>query len=140
MSTDYPFLGVTQPVESNSLPLFKMYAWNFDEDCFQRDGNGHRILLTGDDALKVWIYKVCRTERYVWLAYSRRFGIELYPFINKVMGVGERRSELQRMLVEALMVNPYIKSIDSITLDEANHGKDMEISVTLSTIYGQITV
>lgn len=140
MSTEYPFLGVTQPVESNSLPLFKMYAWNFDEDCFQRDGNGHKILLTGDDALKVWIAKVCRTERYVWLAYSRRFGIELYPFINKVMGVGERKSELQRMLVEALMVNPYIKSIDSITLNEANHGKDMEINLTLTTIYGTLTV
>ena len=140
MSTEYPFLGVTQPVESNSLPLFKMYSWNFDEDCFQRDGNGHKILLTGDDALKVWIAKVCRTERYVWLAYSRRFGIELYPFINKVMGVGERKSELQRMLVEALMVNPYIKSIDSITLNEANHGKDMEINLTLTTIYGTLTV
>lgn len=140
MSTDYPFLGVTQPVESNSLPLFKMYAWNFDEDCFQLDGNGHKILLTGDDALKVWIAKVCRTERYVWLAYSRRFGIELYPFVNKVMGVGERKSELKRMLIEALMVNPYIKSIDSITLNEANHGKDMEINLTLTTIYGTLTV
>lgn len=140
MSTEFPFLGVTQPVESNSLPLFKMYDWNFSEDCFQRDGNGHRVLLEGDDALKVWIAKVCRTERYVWLAYSRRFGIELYPSINKVMSVGERRSELQRMLVEALMGNPYIKSIDSITLDETNHGKDMEISVTLTTIYGTLTV
>ena len=140
MSEAYPFLGVTQPVESNSLPLFKMYAWNFDEDCFQRDGNGHRILLTGDDALKVWIYKVCRTERYVWLAYSRRFGIELVPFIGKNMNVGERRSEIQRMIIEAILVNPYVKSIDSIELNESNHGKDLEISVSLTTIYGQITV
>ena len=55
MSTEYPFLGVTQPVETNSLPLFKMYAWDFENDCFVRDGNGHKILLEGDDALKVWI-------------------------------------------------------------------------------------
>lgn len=140
MSEAYPFLGVTQPVESNSLPMFTMYAWNFDEDCFQRDGNGHRILLTGDDALKVWIAKVCRTERYVWLAYSRRYGIELVPFIGKNMNVGERRSELQRMLVEALMTNPFLKSIDSIELNETNHGEDMDISVTITTIYGTIKI
>lgn len=140
MSAEFPFLGVSQPVKSTSLPLFKMYAWDFSKDQFTRDGNGHRILLTGNDALKVWIYKVCRTERYVWLAYSRRYGIEIYPFINKVMSVGERKSELKRMITEALMVNPYIKSLDSIELVEDKHGEDMTVEISLTTIYGQVTV
>lgn len=140
MSAEYPFLGVTQPVKHNSLPLFTMYAWNFETDCFIRDGNGHRIIVTGNEALKVWIYKTCRTERFKWRAYDTRYGIELYPFINKVMSVGERKAEIQRMIVEALMVNPYIKSIDSITLEEINHGEDLTINVALTTIYGQMTV
>ena len=57
MSSEFPFLGTTEPVQSNSLPLFKIWAWDFDKDNFIYDGNGKRILLTGNDALKVWIYK-----------------------------------------------------------------------------------
>ena len=140
MSAEFPFLGVTQPVNQTSLPLFKMYAWDFENDKFVRDGNGKRILLTGNEALKCWIAKTCRTERYVWLAYSRRYGIELVPFIGKNMNVGERRSEIQRMIIEALMTNPFLKSIDSIELNETNHGEDMDISVTITTIYGTIKI
>ncbi|MBQ7453714.1 MAG: DUF2634 domain-containing protein [Selenomonadaceae bacterium] len=140
MSSEFPFLGTTEPVQSNSLPLFKIWAWDFDKDNFIYDGNGKRILLTGNDALKVWIYKVLRTERYVWLAYSRRYGIELYPFINKVMAVGERKAEMRRMIIEALMVNPYIKSIDSVTFTETNHAENLSVDVELTTVYGKLTV
>lgn len=140
MSTEFPFLGVTEPVSTRSLPLFKIWAWDFDKDCFQYDGNGHRILLSGNDALKVWIYKVLRTERFVWLAYSRKYGIELYPFINKVMPIGERIAELKRMIIEALSVNPYIKSIDSVEFVKGNHGEQLTVNIQLTTIYGTLTV
>lgn len=140
MSAEFPFLGASEPIKATTLPLFKMYAWDFDDDNFLYDGNGKRILLSGDDALKVWIYKVLRTERFVWLAYSRRYGIELYPFIAKVMGVGERKSEMKRMIIEALMVNPYIKSVDSVTFNETNHAENLTVDVTLTTIYGTLTV
>ena len=140
MSTEFPFLGTATPVNQTNLPQFRMYAWDFDTNTFRRDGNGKMILLTGDDALKVWVLKVCRTERYVWLAYSRRYGIELYPFLNKVMAVGERKSELKRMITEALMCNPYIKSIDRVEFSEAKHGEDLTVEVRLTTIYGQMTV
>lgn len=140
MSAEFPFTGTTNVVNNPELPLFTMYAWDFDEDRFVRDGDGRRILLTGNDALKVWIYKVCRTERYTWLAYSRRYGIELYPFIGKVMSAGERKSELRRMIIEALLVNPYIKSVDSVEFVETNHAENLAANVTLTTIYGQLTL
>lgn len=140
MSAEFPFLGTAIPTGQTTLPLFKIWAWDFDTNSFIRDGNGKMILLTGNDALKVWILKVCRTERYVWLAYSRRYGIELYPFINKVMAIGERLSELKRMIIEALMCNPYIRAIDAVEFADDKHGEDLTVNVRLTTIYGELTV
>lgn len=131
---------MSEPVSKVTLPLFKMYAWDHKNDTFLYDGDGKRILLAGGEALKVWIYKVLRTERFVWLAYSRRYGIELYPFIAKVMGVGERKSEMKRMIIEALMVNPYIKSVDSVTFNETNHAENLTVDVTLTTVYGTLNM
>lgn len=141
MADDYPFLDGSSDEEENSdLPLFCEYAWNFNDDCFIYDGDGNHILLTGNDALKIWIYKALKTERYMWLAYSWRFGIELYTFMAKNMGVKERQSEFKRMITECLMVNPYIKSIDSINLIRNNRGEQVNVEITLTTIYGTMTL
>ena len=61
-------------------------------------------------------------------------------YIGKVMGVQERKSEIKRMIVEALMVNPYIKSIDKVEFVEESHNREMEIKITLTTIYGQMVM
>lgn len=70
MSAEFPFLSSSKNVSTSSLPLFKTYAWDFEKDEFVRDGNGHMILLEGNDALKVWIYKALKTERFIYKAYS----------------------------------------------------------------------
>ena len=55
-----------------------------------------------------------------------------------VMGVQQRYSEIKRVIVECLMVNPYIKSID--TIDIQHEGDTVDISITLTTIYGEVSV
>lgn len=137
---EYPFAAVAPTKTKEALPLFKEYAWDFDQDCFIYDNNGSHILLVGNDALKVWCYKALKTERFMYLAYSKRFGIELYPFMAKIMSVLQRKSELRRMITEALMVNPYISSIDSITFEEENRNEEMEIQIVLTTIYGELVL
>lgn len=140
MSEEYPFAGLTRTVESSQgdLPLFREYDWNFESNTFRYNASGKRIALEGDEALKIWVYKALKTERNQYLAYSTRYGIELKPFIGKVMSVGERYSELKRVIIECLMVNPYIKSIDSITFDE--NGDKVECSVELTTVYGGLNI
>lgn len=140
MSTEYPFAGLTNSnaYQSDELPLFVEYDWDFDNNSFKFTANGNRIKVTGDDALKVWVYKALMTERNQYLAYSTRYGIQLKHFIGKVMSVNERYSELRRVIVECLMVNPYIKSIDSITFDE--NGDKVECSVELTTVYGGLNI
>lgn len=140
MSEEYPFAGLTRTVESSKsdLPLFREYEWDFKNDTFKYNSGGNRIILDGDAALKVWVYKALKTERNQYLAYSTRYGIELKPFIGKVMSVGERYSELKRVIIECLMVNPYIKSIDSIEFDA--NGDKVDCQIELTTIYGGINI
>ena len=92
MSEAFPFVGASdatiQAATANQdLPLFKEFAWDFDNDCFLYDKSGKHILLEGTEAIKVWVYKALATERYTYLAYSWQYGIEIKPFIGMVMGL-----------------------------------------------------
>ena len=136
-----PFVALSAADTSaaaDELPLLKEWAWDFEHDVFLYDDTGRHITVTGNEALKVWIYKALKTERFVHEAYSWSYGIELKPFIGKVMGVKERYSELRRVIVECLMVNPYIKSIDSVTF--AQDGPTVTCNITLTSIYGEVSL
>lgn len=139
MSVEYPFTGtVTANTYTSDLPTPKEYAWDFENDCFLYDADGSHKIVEGDEAIKIWIYKALSTERFRYLAYSWQYGIELRPFIGKVMSVQQRYSEIKRVIVECLMVNPYIKRID--TIDIQHEGDTVDISITLTTIYGEVSV
>ena len=137
MSSEFPFIGAMRDIVAGDLPLFQEYAWDFERDCFLYDVNGRHILLTGNPALEVWVYKALKTERFEYLAYSWQYGIELKPFIGKVMGVQERYSELRRVITECLMVNPYIRSIDSFSITPENRAELVRLHITLTTVYGE---
>ena len=140
MSSEFPFIGAMRDIVAGDLPLFQEYAWDFERDCFLYDVNGRHLLLTGNPALEVWIYKALKTERFEYLAYSWQYGIELKPFIGKVMGVQERYSELRRVITECLMVNPYIRSIDSFSITPENRAELVRVHITLTTVYGEVEI
>lgn len=140
MSSEFPFIGAMRDIVAGDLPLFQEYAWDFERDCFLYDVEGRHILLTGNPALEVWIYKALKTERFEYLAYSWQYGIELKPFIGKVMGVQERYSELRRVITECLMVNPYIRSIDSFSITPENRAELVRVHITLTTVYGEVEI
>lgn len=138
MSAEFPFTGAAVADASTELEMFREFDWDFTTNTFKRDADGRRIIVEGDDALKVWIFKALQTERYQYLAYSWQYGIELKPFIGLVMTVQERESELERVIVECLMVNPYIRSIDSVTFTVDDDSLTADISLT--TVYGEVII
>lgn len=140
MSSEFPFIGAMRDIVAGDLPLFQEYAWDFERDCFLYDVNGRHILLTRNPALEVWIYKALKTERFEYLVYSWQYGIELKPFIGKVMGVQERYLELRRVITECLMVNPYIRSIDSFSITPENRAELIRVHITLTTVYGEVEI
>lgn len=139
MSDAYPFTGISAGTgyrETLKVPLELDY--DFDKNDFRYDSNGQHIIVSGNDALKIWIYKALMTERFRYLAYSWQYGLEVRPYIGKVMGVQERYSEMKRIIIECLMVNPYIKSIDRI--DFTAEREKLTVDIGLTTIYGEVSV
>ena len=140
MSAEFPFTGSVAATNPTTLPMFREYAWDFNNDRFERDSNGNMILLEGNEAIKIWLYKVFKTERFMYLAYSSSYGIEINQFMGRVLSVGERKSEMRRVIKECIMVLPYISSIDKIEFNEDERGRVVAITVELTTIYGKMTV
>ncbi len=54
---EYPFANTANASSSTELPLFKEWAWNFEEDHFIYDENGNHILLEGNEALKCGVIR-----------------------------------------------------------------------------------
>ena len=119
----------------NSLPTFTEYAWDFVNDQFMFANGSHKI-VTENEALKVWIYKTLKTERWRYRAYDNAYGIELEQFIGAYTNNSDNAGEIEQYISEALLINPYIKSIDDI---QARIDSDtLTYTIALTTIYGSL--
>lgn len=122
---------------SQKLPLFKEYAWDFDKNEFILEA-GKQKMITGKDAVRVWVWKALHTQRYRYAAYTWNYGHELEELIGKGLSREAIKSEVERYLKEALLINQYIKSIKDIeiSIDES----DIQVEFTVTTIYGEVKI
>ena len=122
---------------SNNFPLYKECAWDFvnDKAIFV---DGSPKIVYGNEGIKVWIYKAIKTNRYQHEIYTWDYGCEIESLIGKGFQIGFIKSETKRYIEEALIINPYITKINSITVD---FNKDiLTAHVDLETIYGRINM
>ena len=140
MSTIFPFIGVPEDYilpKTEELPIFREVAWDFEKD--------EPILEKGDfkiiekkEALKVWIYKCLKTNRYEHEIYSLEYGTELSELIGQKYTKGLTESEASRFIKEALLINPYILEVN---VKSANFNRDvLSANVKVSTIYGEVEI
>ncbi|HGL6486938.1 TPA: DUF2634 domain-containing protein, partial [Clostridioides difficile] len=133
MSTIFPFIGVPEDYilpKTEELPIFREVAWDFEKD--------EPILEKGDfkiiekkEALKVWIYKCIKTNRYEHEIYSLEYGTELSELIGQKYTKGLTESEASRFIKEALLINPYILEVN---VKSANFNRDiLSANVKVST-------
>lgn len=132
-----PFVSGETTTTDTSLGTFTEYAWDFDKDCFIFEFGKHKI-VSENEALKVWIYKTLATERWRYRAYDNAYGIELEQFIGKSTNNADSAMEVERYIKEALLINPYIKSIDDIAF--TNDSDVLSFTISLTTIYGSLEV
>ncbi|MDV9233693.1 DUF2634 domain-containing protein [Clostridioides difficile] len=140
MSTIFPFIGVPEDYilpKTEELPIFREVAWDFEKD--------EPILEKGDfkiiekkEALKVWIYKCIKTNRYEHEIYSLEYGTELSELIGQKYTKGLTESEASRFIKEALLINPYILEVN---VKSVNFNRDvLSANVKVSTIYGEVEI
>ena len=131
----FPFIDpdVLQQEESTELPLFREYAYDFENNRLLLK-NGQTYLVEGNEALRIWIYKALATERFRYAAYDSDFGSEIDTLIGSPLHGDIAKSELKRFIVEALMVNPYIEELGNFQISQTGSGLTAEFDCT--TIYG----
>jgi len=117
--------------------VFKEYAINFDTgQMIYKDGKN--LIVTENDALKVWIWKTLKTEKVTYEAYDLEYGIELEKIIGKGYSTELAESELRRITKEAISYNKYILDMQDFSV--IVEGSKATITFTAITKYGEMNI
>lgn len=127
----------TNDTTKTTNAICKEYAWDFEKNDFLLK-DGKFLTVTGDEALKIWIYKVMHTEKYVYMAYSQHYGNELEDLIGRGYSNELIKSEVERYLKDSLLVNDYITGIENVAVTQENDV--LSINFTAITVYGEVNV
>ena len=134
----FPFVTYDESiVKDNTFPLYKEVAWDFKKDVPILE-NGDFKIVEGNEAIKVWVYKVLLVPRYQYSIYSWNYGSELMDLIGKAYTPSLTKSEAKRYIEEALKINPYILEVNVIDTDFKD--STLSANVKIVTIYGESEV
>ncbi|HHY0047697.1 TPA: DUF2634 domain-containing protein [Clostridioides difficile] len=140
MSTIFPFIGVPQDYilpKTEELPIFREVAWNFEKDEPIIE-NGDFKVVEGNEAIKVWVYKCIKTNRYEHEVYSWDYGTELSELIGQKYSKGLTESEASRYIKESLLINLYILDVN---ISNTRFIDDLlSVDIVINTIYGEVEV
>lgn len=123
--------------KTTELPLFQEYAYDFEADELELR-NGSTYLVSENNALQIWVYKALYTNRYRYIAYTRDFGVEFWSMVGSANSSDVVKSELQRYIIEALMVNPYILELSKFEMSVV--GSSLAVGFDCLTIYGMMRI
>ena len=101
--------------------------------------NGNPVVLSGIDALKLWVRKCIRTQLNRYYIYKgKQYGANIEDLIiGKSYGIDFVESELRREIETALLQNEDIQRMSSFSVKRA--GSTLDISFTLITVYGKVS-
>lgn len=108
------------------------YAYDFERNELKTK-DGKHYFVYGNEALKIWIYKAMRTDRYRYEAYSHQFGTEVFTLVGEVISEKLKREEMKRYLMETLMVHPFITAVNKI--DMKSKKSTLEVEVYFTSIF-----
>lgn len=129
----FPFMKNQNNGQSNIKEInFREYEINLETG--QLTGR----ILEGKEALKMWIYKALRTNRYRHTAYTWEYGAELEELIGKQYNEGLMNSEVERYIKECLLINEYIK--DCYSFEITFKCDVLTVSFVCDTVFGELEV
>jgi hypothetical protein len=136
MSSIFPMIQPPTTTESAdaTLPLCQEVAWDYQANrpIFRR---GLPVVVTGLQAVEVWIWKALYTARYRYEIYSWDYGSEFESLIGQAYTDTLKEAEAPRYLRECLLINPYIKAVKNITVTFQD--SRLIVEGTAETIYGE---
>ena len=133
----FPFLQAIRYTESDSadLPLYIDVLWDDVNDCAVLGTDGEPIMTNGNEALRGWVIRTLKTERYAEDFFTRSHGSELKRLIGKEWRRDTRMAEAKRYISDCLLRNPYITDVDVYSVDFCNGA--ININCSVKTVYGE---
>ena len=117
--------------KNNTLPVAKDIAIDFNtgEPIIK---NGDFVVVEKNEAIKVWCYYALKIAKGRFLAFTNNYGSELEEKIIGKQYNSDTYSKVKRIVEDCLLVNPYIKSIDNVTV---SFNDKINIEIELTTVY-----
>lgn len=132
----FPFIG-TESVEienkNTDLPPLKEIAIDFITGNPIVENKQFKV-VEGIEALKVWIYRALKIERFVYDIYSWNFGNEMHMLRGKNYSQALTNEEVKRYIKEAILINPYIVevNVENVEFEDSL----LSVSLKLDTVFG----
>lgn len=108
---------------------FCEYAYDFENNTLKTK-NGRHYYVYGNEAMKIWIYKAMISSRFKHSAYTDKFGTEIYSLIGEVISSKFKEAEIKRYITEAVMVHPFMVSINKIEMRPYKSGLNVDVYYT----------
>lgn len=108
----FPEINLIEEIQQEAYTFNgKSFLYDFEKGDFVYK-NGKLVLVDGIEALKVWIEKVIRTEKYRFNVHKNiDYGITIDDLIGSSFSNDFVESEIEREITEALLKNDYIVSL-----------------------------
>ena len=131
------FLKKTK-TEVEEIPIFKEYAIDFKTGEYLKDENNDIKVLEKNEALKVWIFKALKTERFRYAdVHSDNYGSELETNIGSIYQKSVKDALMINQIRDTLLVNPYI--LECYNFDISNEDEYVpQITFNVKTVYGEL--
>ena len=117
--------------QNNTLPVAKEIAIDFSTGN-PIIKNGDFVIVEKNEAIKVWCYYALKIAKGRFLAFTNNYGSELEEKIIGKQYNSDTQKQVKRIVEDCLLVNPYIKSIDNVTV---SFNDRLTIEIELTTVY-----
>lgn len=123
--------------EEDVPTIGKSFLFDFKKGDFVLK-DGKLVVLEGIEALKMWIIKVIRTEKFRFRIYENtefendeQYGVMLEDLIGSNFDREFIEAEIEREVTEALLLHEYIISVDEWQFER--NSKKMTVSFAVTT-------
>lgn len=138
MEKDFNIFLKKAETEVEEMPTFKEYAIDFKTGEYIKDENNDIKVLEKNEALKVWIFKALKTERFRYTdVHSDNYGSELETNIGTIYQKSVKDALMINQIRDTLLVNPYI--LECYNFDISNENEHVpQITFNVKTVYGEL--
>ena len=138
MEKDFNIFLKKAETKVEEMPIFKEYAIDFKTGEYIKDENNDIKVLEKNEALKVWIFKALKTERFRYTdVHSDNYGSELETNIGTIYQKSVKDALMINQIRDTLLVNPYI--LECYNFDISNENEHVpQITFNVKTVYGEL--